>query len=50
MPNSKAKNRKRKKTLLNKKWAIEGRTASQHKKWLVKQKEKGIDSSVWSSR
>ena len=47
MPNSKAKNRKRKKTLLNKKWAIEGRTASQHKKWLAKQK--GIDSSVWSS-
>ena len=41
MPNTKAKNRKRKKTLLNKKWSIEGRTAKQHKKWLSKQKDKG---------
>ena len=41
MPNSKAKQRKRKKVLLNKKWSIEGRTAKQHKKWLAKQKDKG---------
>ena len=41
MPNSKAKSRKRKKALLNKKWSVEGRTAKQHKKWLSKQKDKG---------
>ena len=40
MPNSKAKDRKRKKALLNKKWATEGRTANQHKKWLEKNKNK----------
>ena len=40
MPNSKAKNRKRKKALLNKKWATEGRTAKQHKKWLEEDKDK----------
>ena len=39
MPNSKAKDRKRKKALLNKKWATEGRTAKQHKKWLEKNKD-----------
>jgi hypothetical protein len=48
MPNTKAKNRKRKKTLLNKKWSIEGRTAKQHKKWLAKQKEKGVQMPVYS--
>ena len=48
MPNSKAKNRKRKKTLLNKKWAIEGRTASQHKKWLAKQKKSGTQIPLYS--
>jgi hypothetical protein len=32
MPNTKAKNRKRKKTLLNKKWSIEGRTNKHLKK------------------
>ena len=42
MPNTKAKNRKRKKAILNKKWSIEGRTANQHKKWLNKQKVLGI--------
>jgi hypothetical protein len=47
MPNSKAKNRKRKKALLNKKWATEGRTAKQHKKWLAKQKELGNQKPVW---
>jgi len=47
MPNSKAKNRKRKKALLNKKWATEGRTAKQHKKWLTKQKESGHQMPVY---
>jgi hypothetical protein len=36
MPNSKAKDRKRKRRMLNKKWATEGRTERQHKKWLAK--------------
>tara|TARA_B100002019_G_scaffold94413_1_gene81354 strand:- start:4158 stop:4313 length:156 start_codon:yes stop_codon:yes gene_type:complete len=36
MPSKKAKERKRKKAALNKKWATEGRTANQHKKWLAK--------------
>ena len=40
MPNRKAKNRKRKRAALNKKWSIEGRTANQHKKWLEKQGDK----------
>ena len=35
MPNRKAKDRKRKRKLLNKKLAAEGRTAKQHKKWLA---------------
>ena len=50
MPNSKAKQRKRNKVLLNKKWSIEGRTAKQHKKWLAKQADKGITQPLWSSR
>ena len=41
MPNRKAKENKRKKFRLNKKWATEGRTAQQHKKWLAKEKQKG---------
>ena len=40
MPNSEAKNRKKKRAALNKKWATEGRTAKQHKKWLAKQADK----------
>ncbi len=40
MPNKKAKDRKRKRRLLNKKWATEGRTSTQHKKWLEKEKDK----------
>ena len=40
MPNRNAKDRKRKKAALNKKWAKEGRTANQHKKWLAKQADK----------
>ena len=47
MPNSKAKTRKRKKALLNKKWATEGRTAKQHKKWLAKQKDNGPQFPVY---
>jgi hypothetical protein len=50
MPNTKAKNRKRKKALLNKKWSIEGRTANQHKKWLAKQEEKGTQMPIWGRR
>jgi len=37
MPNKAAKIRKQNKLKLNKKWAKEGRTAKQHKKWLLKQ-------------
>mgnify|MGYP006997612069 CR=1 FL=1 len=47
MPNTKAKDRKRKRMLLNKRWATEGRTASQHKKWLNKQKEKQFDIPIY---
>ena len=35
MPNRAAKDKKRKRMLLNKKWAREGRTAKQQKKWLA---------------
>ena len=42
MPNKKAKARKQKRKELDKRWTTEGRTAKQHKKWLTKQKEKGI--------
>jgi hypothetical protein len=45
MPNTKAKDRKRKRRQLNKKWATEGRTAVQHKKWLAK--EKGTQLPVY---
>ena len=38
MPNRKAKDNKRKKRLLNEKWAREGRTAVQHKRWLKNNK------------
>ena len=37
MPNTKAKDRKRKRRQLNEKWKKEGRTAKQHKKYLAKQ-------------
>lgn len=40
MPNKNAKLRKQKKIKLNKKWAKEGRTANQHKKWLEKEGDK----------
>jgi hypothetical protein len=50
MPNKKAKDRKRKRMLLNKKWATEGRTAVQHKKWLAKEKGKGTQLPVYGRR
>ena len=50
MPNRTAKNAKRSRMLLNKKWATEGRTANQHKKWLAKQKEKGIQMPIYGRR
>ena len=50
MPNRKAKDRKRKRMLLNKKLATEGRTAKQHKKWLAKQKEKGSQMPIYGRR
>ena len=50
MPNRTAKENKRKKAALNKKWATEGRTAVQHKKYLAKQAEKGTQIPVWGRR
>ena len=50
MPNRNAKDRKRKKAALNKKWSTEGRTAAQHKKWLTKQDEKVIQIPVYGRR
>jgi hypothetical protein len=50
MPNRKAKDRKRKRRLLNKKLESEGRTAKQHKKWLAKQKEKGPQMPIYGRR
>jgi len=44
MPNRGAKDRKKKRALLNKKWATEGRTANQHKKWLAKREERGVQT------
>ena len=50
MPNRDAKDRKWKKRKLNEKWKKEGRTAKQHKKWLVKQKESGPQLPVYGRR
>ena len=50
MPNRTAKDRKRKKAALNKKWATEGRTAVQHKRWLAKEKEKGTQLPIHGRR
>lgn len=36
MPNRTAKDRKQRRQKLNAKWAREGRTANQHKKWKAK--------------
>ena len=43
MPNRTAKDNNKKKALLNKKWATEGRTANQHKKYLAKLEKLGIN-------
>jgi|TARA_Y100000996_G_C22393473_1_gene590151 hypothetical protein len=43
MPNRNAKSRKQKRQQLNKKWAREGRTANQHKKYLQKLRDSGIN-------
>jgi hypothetical protein len=50
MPNRKAKENKRRKIRLNKKWATEGRTAVQHKKWLAKQEDKGVQIPIYNRR
>ena len=42
MPNSKAKDRKRKRRKLNERWKREGRTAVQYKKWLEKNEGKPL--------
>ena len=47
MPNSKAKDRKRKKRNLNERWKKEDRTAIQHKRWLAKEKESGTQFPVY---
>ena len=47
MPNRKAKENKRRKRILTKKLATEGRTAAQHKKYLAKRAEKGITTPTW---
>lgn len=39
MPNRNAKDRKRKRILLNKQLTRQGRTAKQYKKWLEKKKD-----------
>jgi hypothetical protein len=50
MPNRKAKENKRRKRMLTKKFATEGRTANQHKKWLAKQEEKGTQMPIYGRR
>ena len=50
MPNTKAKDRKRKRFQLNEKWKKEGRTANQHKKWLGKQKNTEIQVPMYGQR
>jgi hypothetical protein len=49
VPNRKAKDNKRKKRMLTKKFAVEGRTAKQHKKWLAKQKKSDIQIPLYKS-
>ena len=50
MPNRKAKDRKRNRRKLNARWAKEGRTAKQHKKYLAKQAEKGPQMPIYGRR
>ncbi len=49
MPSKSAKDRKRKRAALNKKWSEEGRTAIQHKKWLAK-KGNNITNNFYGSK
>ncbi len=50
MPSKSAKLRKQQRAKLNKKWATEGRTSAQHKKYLAKQEEKGVQTPMWGRR
>ena len=50
MPNRKAKDRKWKRYKLNEKWKKEGRTANQHKKRLVKQKNTETQVPMYGQR
>ena len=50
MPNRKAKDNKRRKRMLTKKFAVEGRTAKQHKKWVSKQQEKKSSLPIYGVR
>ena len=43
MPNRNAKTKKQRRQKLNTKWAREGRTANQHKKWLKKHKGEPVN-------
>ena len=50
MPNRDAKDKKRKRALLNKQLAKQGRTAKQYKRWLAKEREKGPQTPVYGRR
>jgi len=50
MPNRKAKDRKEKRRKLNEKWAKEGRTANQHKKYKAKLEKLGINPNQMGYR
>jgi|TARA_B100000700_G_scaffold271365_1_gene314130 hypothetical protein len=50
MPNRKAKDRKERRRKLNEKWAREGRTANQHKKYKAKLKKLGINPNQMGYR
>ena len=50
MPNRGAKDRKRKRILINKKLAQQGRTANQYKKWLEKHESKNSRSNTFNKR
>ena len=50
MPNRNAKDRKERRRKLNEKWAREGRTANQHKKYKAKLKKLGINPNQMGYR
>ena len=50
MPNRGAKDRKRKRILINKKLAQQGRTAKQYKKWLEKNASNNSRSNTFNKR